>query len=311
MFDVCPQYCQCLADFLPAEILALDRVPMQHYFAALERGANYHVDPLWGFELGTKISSAQYGLLGYFVESSDNLQHALDALLTYDKTVADVGHCQFSLHEEVACIKWQPHENNKQAILRNMTAWVAMVRHITGQHLTPCHIEFNFVLTAKQKRRLELWYGCFVFDSRPDNTIYFDADLLALPILTRNELVNESLCLAIEDLQKAYETEHHWLNQLRPRLYSCDLYNMSLTSLAQELGTSERTLQRQLKRHSLSFSKLVEQERKRRFKQFCQVMNKQALSELLGYAEQASLNRAVKRWFDMSPSEYIKTQQND
>jgi AraC-like DNA-binding protein len=81
---------------------------------------------------------------------------------------------------------------------------------------------------------------------------------------------------------------------------------MSLTSLATALAMSTRTLQRHLKSHELCFSDLLDRERKRRFAQFCAVMGKQALSDLLGYTEQASLNRAVKRWYGISPSAYVK-----
>ncbi|NOU52407.1 helix-turn-helix domain-containing protein [Pseudoalteromonas sp. JBTF-M23] len=309
MFDVCPQYCQVLAEYLPSESKGLSRIPMHHYFAALEAGAKLNQDPLWGFELGKQINSAQYGLLGYLVESSAMLQQALDALLAFDKTVADIGICQFATHQGVASIAWQPYENNQHAILRNMTAWVAMVRHITGQPLSAHHVEFNLELTQSQNARLSNWYGCEVRDNATRNVIYFDAELLDMPILTRNELVNANLYPAIRDLQRAYEHNQSWFAKLQPSLHRCDLQDMSLTRLAQLLDTSPRTLQRQLKCYSVSFSQLLEQERKRRFTQFCQVLSKQALSELLGYAEQASLNRAVKRWYGVSPSEYVRQQQ--
>ncbi|BBN80807.1 transcriptional regulator [Pseudoalteromonas sp. A25] len=310
MFDICPQYCQALAEYLPRESAGLSRIPMQHYFAALEQGAKLNQDPLWGFELGKQINSAQYGLLGYLAESSATLQQALDALLAFDKTVADIGICQFVAQKKVASITWQPYENNQHAILRNMTAWVAMVRHMTGQELSPCRVEFNLVLTDSQRARLHDWYGCEVIANAISNTIHFTAQLLNMPILTRNELVNANLYPAIRDLQRAYESDQSWFAKLQPSLHRCDLQDMSLSRLAQLLGTSTRTLQRQLKRHGVSFSQLLEQERKRRFTQFCQVLHKHALSELLGYAEQASLNRAVKRWYGVSPSEYVRQRKN-
>ncbi|CAH9059456.1 hypothetical protein PSECIP111951_03108 [Pseudoalteromonas holothuriae] len=280
---------------------------MQQYFSALERGAEAKKDPLWGFELGKQITSAQYGLLGYLVESSSTLQEALDALLAFDKTVADIGVCQFSIVNNIACITWQPYENNQHAILRNMTAWIAMVRHITGKPLSADSIELNVNVSEPELQRLTTWFSCEIKGKAACNGIYFDAELLSHPILTKNEFVSANLYPAIQDLQRTYESPSNWLGQLQPTLHSCDLHDMSLLRLAKVLATSPRTLQRQLKSHDLSFSQLIEQERKRRFTQFCCVLNKQALSERLGYSEQASLNRAVKRWYGMSPSEYIRT----
>ncbi len=282
---------------------------MAQYFAALDEGAKQQDDPLWGFELGKQVDSAHYGLLGYLVESSTTLLEAVDALLLFDKTVADIGVCQFSQSNRQACIAWQPYENNRQAILRNMTGWVAMVRKITGKTLYPHHVELTSHYTDMQVRRLASWFGCTVSDKAIRNAITFDSEFLNLAILTKNELVNANLYPLIQDLHRAYSSDQSWLAKLQPTLHSCDLQQMSVTQLADMTGTSARTLQRHLKSHGLSFSKLVEQERKRRFTLFCDVLSKQALSELLGYAEQASLNRAVRRWYGQSPSEYVRKKQ--
>ncbi|CAM4016568.1 AraC family transcriptional regulator [Pseudoalteromonas byunsanensis] len=311
MFDVCRQYCQVIAEYLPANTLINNRISMAQYFAALDEGAKLHKDPLWGFELGKQVDSAHYGLLGYLVESSTTLLEALDALLMFDKTVADIGVCQFSQSNRQACIVWQPYENNRHAILRNMTGWVAMVRKITGKALYPHHVEFTSQCTDTQVQRLTSWFGCKVVDNATRNAIIFDSEFLNLPILTRNELVNANLYPLIKDLQRAHNSDQSWLAKLQPTLHSCDLQLMSVSQLAKMAGTSSRTLQRHLKLHGLSFSKLVEQERKRRFTLFCDVLNKQALSELLGYAEQASLNRAVRRWYGKSPSDYVRQKQQD
>ncbi|MCF6435906.1 AraC family transcriptional regulator [Pseudoalteromonas sp. MMG022] len=305
MFDVCRQYCQVIAEYLPTKVLEQSRIPMWQYFTALDKGAVQHGDPLWGFELGKQVDSAHYGLLGYLVESSSTLFEALDALLMFDKTVADIGVCQFSQANSHGCIVWQPYENNRHAILRNMTGWVAMVRKITGKTLSPHHVELTSHCTDTQLQRLVPWFGCKVSDKAIRNAITFDSEFLNLPILTKNELVNANLYPLIQDLQRAYNSGQSWLAKLQPTLHSCDLQLMSVSQLAHMTGTSARTLQRHLRLHGLSFSKLVEQERKRRFTLFCEVLNKQALSELLGYAEQASLNRAVRRWYGQSPSEYV------
>lgn len=315
MSDVSREYCQVVEAYLPELWQHSQRVPMEIYLQGLNTAANSMQDSLWGFNIGKDITSAEYGLLGYLVESCDTLQSALDALLQFDKTVADIGQIQFNIKDNVATLVWQPYFHNRQAVLRNMTAWVATVRRVTGQQLTPRAVYLKDNFSANELSLLTGWFGCEVNALKDSNCIAFDVALLATPILTRNELVNSHLLLATKEAtQQASKAvkqlngyEDTWLIQLQPILHSADLHELSLDKLANLLCLSRRTLQRRLKVNNVSFSQLLDNERKRRFDQFGHTMRKQRLSDLLGYSEQASLNKAVKRWYGMSPSEYVRS----
>ncbi|KKK92152.1 hypothetical protein LCGC14_2705790 [marine sediment metagenome] len=56
-----------------------DRVSLMHYQAILELGKQYCDDPLFGFHLGQDIRTADYGVLGYLIESSHDLAAAIDS----------------------------------------------------------------------------------------------------------------------------------------------------------------------------------------------------------------------------------------
>lgn len=306
MSDVSREYCQVIADYISAQWQNSQRIPMEVYLEGLDAGATATKNSLWGFTLGQNITSAEYGLLGYLVESSGTLQSALEALLQFDKTVADIGRIQFKITEELATLTWTPYFNNRHAVLRNMTAWIATVRRLTDKQLTPHCIYFQDNFNGSELNTLANWFGCEVKVLQNTNSITFNVALLAMPIVTRNELVNSHLLLATQEAKRLYTNEHSWLSELQSVLQSADLHTLTVSSLAQLLCMSTRTLQRRLTLKDTSFSQLIDDERKRRFQQFSHSMRKQMLSDLLGYSEQASLNKAVKRWFDMSPSEYVR-----
>ncbi len=306
MSDVSREYCQIIAANIPQAWLNCQRIPMAIYLQGLDTAAKEMRDSLWGFTAGKTITSAEYGLLGYLVESCDSLKAALDALLQFDKTVADIGKIQFTNEGDTASLKWLPYFQNRHAILRNMTAWVATVRRLTGKQLTPKVVNLQDDFSSKELKTLTEWFGCSVQASRDSNDIVFSMSLLAMPILTRNELVNNHLLLATQEAKKSFIDQPGWLSQIQPVLHSADLHHFTLMTLAEILHMSPRTLQRQLKLNAMSFSQLLDDERKRRFEQFGHIMRKQMLSNLLGYSEQASLNRAAKRWYGVSPSQYFK-----
>lgn len=309
MFDVSREYCQVVEDYLPKKWLHHQRVPMEVYLTGLNTAAKETQDSLWGFNIGKNITSAEYGLLGYVVESCETLQAALDALMQFDKTVADIGQIQFIPKANVGTLVWQPYFHNRHAVLRNMTAWLSTVRRITGKPISPSSVHLQDDFSDSELSELERWYGCQVKGLSDDNYIVFDLSILTTPILSRNELVNSHLLLAAQEAKQRFSNEHSWLSELQTVLHSADLHLLTLSMLAEMLNLSTRTLQRRLKAKEKTFSQLVDNERKRRFEQFAPTMRKQMLSDLLGYSEQASMNKAVNRWFGISPSEYVNSKQ--
>ncbi|WP_430540297.1 AraC family transcriptional regulator ligand-binding domain-containing protein [Pseudoalteromonas prydzensis] len=83
----------------------------------------------------------------YLIKSSRDLAAAINSLLHYDTLVADIGTAKFSHNTEVVTICWTPNQQcSEQVVLRNMTAWVAVVRHLLDPHLAPSclHLEHSF-----------------------------------------------------------------------------------------------------------------------------------------------------------------------
>lgn len=82
------------------------------------------------------------------------------------------------------------------------------------------------------------------------------------------------------------------------------LNTVSIESIASNLEMSRSTLYRHLAEHEITFSQLLEQERKAKalalLKESSLSMGE--ISDRLGYANLSAFNRAFKRWFDTNPS---------
>ena len=124
------------------------RISLKSYNALLNYAQNTLKDPLFGFRLGQHIRTADYGVLGYLVESSNGLGNAIQALLNYDRLVANIGKAQFEQQKSQATIRWFPHAQcNEQVVLRNMTAWVSVVRQLLNNELSPTQVSFQYHLS--------------------------------------------------------------------------------------------------------------------------------------------------------------------
>ncbi|MDG1752200.1 MAG: helix-turn-helix transcriptional regulator, partial [Thalassotalea sp.] len=88
------------------------------------------------------------------------------------------------------------------------------------------------------------------------------------------------------------------------------LEQVSLAQIASSLNMSMRNLQKKLKREDTSFSKLLDEERQHRIKYLLKKIPLGHVATQLGFAEQASLNKAFKRWFNCSPREFMQVKNN-
>lgn len=80
----------------------------------------------------------------------------------------------------------------------------------------------------------------------------------------------------------------------------------SAAVVARSLGLGQRTLQRRLHEHDMSYASVLEDTR-RRIAESLLVENERSLAEiayLLGYAEQSSFHRAFRRWHATTPAAY-------
>jgi len=81
--------------------------------------------------------------------------------------------------------------------------------------------------------------------------------------------------------------------------------HVSLPIVAARMNMSERQLRNKMTHLELSFRDMLEEERKQLFRHLHEAGESFAsIAQALAYNDQAAFNRAFKRWYNMSPSQY-------
>ena len=285
------------------------RISLSSYNALLDYAQQTLNEPLFGFKLGQQIRTADFGVLGYLIESSDNLASAISALLNYDSLVADIGKAQFEQQGDIAVIRWIPHPScNAQVILRNMTAWVCVIRQLLNSQLSPSTIYFTYSLPDSEKNILANWFNCPIETNAQYNQIEFPSSYLVLPFKTDNTQINLVLKQVSEQQLSRFQSQQLLTEKINHLLMAKnDLHDCNLIRTANVLNMTARTLQRHLKREQTSFADLLKCERKRRLQLYIEKYALSTIAIKLGFNDQSSFNRAFKRWYGCSPLYYLKS----
>lgn len=309
-------YLRHIAQIAPKAIYSIEqrysltkqqRITIDNYAALLREGAKATQDTLFGFSLGQHIQTTDYGVLGYLIESCENLQQAVTSLLAFDSLVAELGNAQFETDGDTAKILWFPFQTlEKQVILRNMTAWVTTTRKLLNSALTANQVSFTFALCKKEQLALEQWFNCPVVSNHKLNCISFPSEFLTLPFRSNDQSLFQALTLESKKQLVQFSTHKNNLKQqvesllsAKPNLIQCDQ-----PRVASALNMSVRTMQRNLKQDNVTFMTLLNNERKKRVKSLIIQHNLIQVTSLLGYIEQATLSKAFKTWFGITPSQF-------
>lgn len=285
------------------------RVSLERYEKLLCLGESLLSDSLFGFHLGQDIRTADFGVLGYLVESCSTLEAALEVLLRFDSLVADIGVASVLQNEHYVEIRWTPKiQTNKHVILRNMTAWVAITRKIVRSDIVPNKLNLTVALSFDERSLLEQWFGCEVCTKQRYNALVFPAAFLYLSFDSKNpDLYSTLTDLSVSQLT-ALASSHSYQDKLSHLLEQTQsLGDVSLDTFAIAFALSPRTLQRRLKAEGTSFVRLLDEERKKRAQQLIASTSLSELSNLLGFNDQSAFNKAFRRWFDQTPSSFKKS----
>lgn len=277
------------------------RVPLEQHFRLWERVSEH---PL-GLEIGARMGLAGTGVIGYAMQHGSTVGEALDWLWRYRAVIHPEVVPAFEVRESAtgrelvfSRVVSPAFVRLREPVHAQASATVAVMQALSGTTLRPLGLKLPMPPSSDPKR-VEAFLGCPVVWSQPIFEIRFPAEILTRPLPRSDERLFGYLARRVQKLHDELpktgsfaERTSHAIGELLVR------GEPRLSTVAKQLGVSERTLHRRLRDEATSFAALVDQARRERAFILLEDASASAsqVAFLLGYTEPAAFFRAFKRW---------------
>jgi len=258
--------------------------------------------------LGARIAAqtliGAFPLLDYLVLSSDTVGHGLHQLATY-----------FRLVETPTKIEIRDQESPVRMIVRDsvsamsaeFTVVVAVLnlRAETDGKFNPECVSFAY--EPDDAVDMEKILSCKVRTGASWTGVAIGKESWTLALRRRDAVLQELLRRQADELMKRMPADEGFRSEVRRALARRIAGGDSrIGSVARELATSARTLQRRLAEQGSSYQSLVKLARCEAAEQYLsdRSLSIAEISYLLGYSEPSALHRAFKRWKGTTPQAF-------
>jgi AraC-like DNA-binding protein len=275
----------------------------------VELVANALQDDFLGFHLAESCDLREIGLLYYVMASSESLGDALHRGERYETIVNE---CVSMVVRDVGdlAVTFRYVGVERLADRHQIECWVTMLvrvcRQLTNRRLVPNHVSFCH-RRGGGSPELNAFLGCDAVYAAGADEVTFPRFVEQMPVVSADPYLNE---LLLQYCEQAVTHREACRGTLRVRVENAIAPLLPhgkarIEEIARRLGTSPRTLARQLASEGLTFAGILAELRADLARRY---LNDQdlAISEiawLLGYQEVSTFTHAFKRWTGKTPRE--------
>jgi AraC-like DNA-binding protein len=282
----------------------------------LEYAAEALGDGEFGLHLAEQANPREAGLLFYVASAAEHVGDALALTARYCRIGNEAERLQISRSPEDMIVEttfvglprhfaWQ----NTEFVI---AATIKALREMAGKHFHPAQVTFTLARHSELPE-FERFFGCPVAFSAPADRFTLSNETLAIPLVTEDHHLLETLRPICEEAAKERKTVHGTLRSLVENEVQKVLHHgkASRQRVARALGLSERTLSEGLAEENTSFDHVVDRLRHSLALQYVKErrVSLAQIAWLLGYEGPTSFNNAFARWTGRSASEALNEKQ--
>lgn len=283
-----------------------DSLSASEYVNLLAVGARLAEDPHFGLHVGERVKLGTYSVYGLILLACRDFGQVFQQTIRYEQLAHDLGRSVLQRDGDNAQYQWHsnyPGANRHLAEsvfagIRVFSTWLA------GMELPSPMMQFVHAQEADAGEYLRI-FGAVPRFGEPVNAAHFNAQLLAWPVPNADASLYPVLQQHAEALLKERTRGDEGI---AARVHAAIIKNLAhdrvrLSSIAEELKLSPRTLQRKLNEAGASFQQVLDQAR---FALATDYLRQESLSLvdisfLLGYQEQSAFTHAFKEWAGVNP----------
>ena len=283
-----------------------DAVRIEHMYRIAAKALS---DPHIAIRIGYKFRVHGHQKTGSVYSYCSNIAQVLELNVRYQCLAVDIGKPEYRVEDGRHFFLYNLHEDAKHlnhVMSTILGGWATAFRWFgwaSGQELIEAHLmgekpeDISFHQEVLQ---------CPIFFGMPRNHVEFHPDSITKPLITRDpEKLAQCITMLDELLNRGNESENFVTTLTASTQSAMAEGHVSLPIVAKRMKISERQLRNKMKSLELSFRDMLEEERKQRFLKLHEKGESFAsIAQALAYNDQAAFNRAFKRWYNMSPTQY-------
>lgn len=287
------------------------RIPVEIYLTIEEKAVAMTGDPCFGLHVGQFYAPGSWSLLDYIVMNSRTLGEGLTLSGKYGKIVSYLIKSKFTLRpgeaELILYVPAQYSEISPHCYHTVQASMVAMMRKLTGKPISPIRISFRDPEPdGAVLKEFSSFFNCPVFFGSEHYSMTFDPAIAKTPLPqsdpTLLKYFQELASDIVLQLDKNGSVTEAVISLMVTKLKDKDL---SIRSIAREMGMSVRSLQLKLKEERTVFSDLLLQMREKLARRYLsQNSTVEETAFLLGFSDSSAFRKAFKKWTGRTPGEY-------
>jgi AraC-like DNA-binding protein len=282
------------------------RILMATMNALVRRARDLTGEPGLGFYLGMQKRISMYGFVGLAMMSASNVRECLELAARFTPVLTSALGLHLCVERDVASLAIEERVDmgdvQDVATLTLIVGLSHLGAALTGRDLVAI-VELALPEPSYYPRFAHLLPGAR-FD-QPVTRVVFDAALLEMPLVLADPAALRLARAECERILEGLGFNRQLGVRIRRALVTGDRFR-TLDEVASELHVSRRTLSRRLDSEGLSFSALVESERRERALVLLASpdVSLDDVTERLGYSAVPSFIRAFQRWTGATPAAY-------
>jgi len=306
---------------IPIEKLAkLAQCETKDFFDVDKRFDFWHIQKIWqyakenlktenlGINVGLNVSLSHIGVLGYVLLNAPTLKEFIYRVCHYHKLISEGVLLDVVDNNRSIGIKCSLYTKNvlvkKEPIEAFFAATLKVLNEYMGLQIKLEKLELDF-----EVKNIQLYQDIFHITpemNKEHSIMWFKKELMETKFIGSDKELYLTLSKRADCL----------LENLNDNSFVCDVKKIiiksfleyekpSLDLIANTMSYSIRSIQYKLSKYNYTYSSLLEEVRKEMIqnllKQNTSISN---ISFILGYSDLSSFNKAFKKWFKVSPSEY-------
>lgn len=297
---------------IPPALLASPKgyVPYHQVVNFLNDVAERFDCPEFGFLVGKHQPPLRFGPAGQLPKLCANINQAIEVAIRYGLTTSEVAVWELEREGCYAIIKRRERVAYEGPLVQLHTLAVTVVfkglKSLGGSDWRTTSISFMHS-RPKSATSMEQYFGCPVDFNCAFNGITFPEECLDIPIASADEQLLAVVMSHLDSRKNDYrlddnlatKTLHHIKQSLGTAL-------CNLESIAQLLDQNPRTLQRELRKHGVTFRSLLSGVRQDVAQHYLRSSDISLidLADMLGYRNASAFSRAFKNHCGKSPEHW-------